>query len=75
VPLTPDLQAAVRQLVDDYRLRCLWFLRENYYPETDDAREQVFRAIDTHGDLAAFRRVTELRAWLSRQSNDTSAGC
>jgi hypothetical protein len=28
--------AELRRLVDEYRSRCLWFLREDYYPATRD---------------------------------------
>jgi hypothetical protein len=63
---------SVRRLVDDYRCSCLWFLRQDYYPTTSTGREQVFRLIEQHGDLQAFRRVTELRTWLSHHSSGTS---
>ena len=66
-------QTALRQLIDDYRVRCLWFLREDYYPATPEECNRVLAAIERHGDLAAFRRVTELRTWLSQQSSDASA--
>ena len=62
-----------RRLVDDYRARCLWFLREDYYPATAAERERVLRLIEQHGDLPAFRRVAEIRAWLSPNSSETSA--
>ena len=67
------MDAEFRRLIDDYRSRCLWFLREDYYPETAAARRRVLQAIERHGDLQALRRVAELRAWLSRDSNETSA--
>lgn len=70
----PDLDAAFRQLVDEYRTRCLWFLREDYYPTSTTEREEVLRQIEQHGDLDAFRRAAELRTWLSQRSNETSAG-
>ncbi len=66
--------AALHELVDDYRARCLWFLREDYYPATAAERERVLSLIAEHGDLDAFRRVAEIRAWYSRASNGTSAG-
>lgn len=66
--------AALQELVDDYRARCLWFLREDYYPETAPERERVLSLIAEHGDLDAFRRVAEIRAWYLRASNATSAG-
>ena len=65
---------AFRRLVDDYRPQCLWFLREDYYPETPDAQQRVLAAIERHGDQQALRRATEVRAWLSRASSGTSAG-
>lgn len=63
----------VHRLVDDYRVRCLWFLREDYYPAGAAECERVLRWIEEHGDLAAFRRVAEVRRWLSRRSSATSA--
>ena len=30
-----DIAEAVDRLVDEYRHRCLWFLRGDYYPSTD----------------------------------------
>ena len=72
---TTTAEQALRQLVDDYRIRCLWFLKLDYYPVTAAERERVLKAIEQHGDLDAFRRVTELRVWLSPPSNDASATC
>ena len=71
-PVTPE--AEFRRLVDDYRARCLWFLREDYYPETLTECERVLSLIAQHGDQQAFRRVAEVRRWLSRRSSETSAG-
>jgi hypothetical protein len=30
--LDPALDSEVRSLVDEYRERCLWFVRPDYYP-------------------------------------------
>ena len=65
----------IRRLVDDYRIRCLWFLREDYYPTTAAECERVLRLIEQYGDLRAFRRVSESRKWLSHRSSETSAAC
>ncbi|HEX9188393.1 MAG TPA: hypothetical protein VGB87_15045 [Vicinamibacteria bacterium] len=67
-------QEALRELVDEYRGRCLWFLRRDYYPETPEEAEQVLRYIERYGDLEAFRRAARIRPWLSPSSSDTSAG-
>jgi hypothetical protein len=63
-----------RRFVDEYRARCLWFLREDYYPRTLVERENVLRQIAQHGDRDAFRRVAQFRKWLSQLSSETSAG-
>ncbi len=68
-----DVSAAVKRLVDEYRDRCLWFLREDYYPVTDDDRLRVLGWIERGGDLAAYRRAAEIRRWLSRTSSAPSA--
>jgi hypothetical protein len=66
------LEAAVYRLVDEYRDRCLWFLREDYYPDTDAGRLRVLAYIQRHGDRAAFRKAASLRQWLSRRSSERS---
>jgi hypothetical protein len=63
----------INRLVDEYRARCLWFLRKDYYPATDVERLQVLDQIQRHGDREAFRLAGELRQWLSRLSNAPSA--
>ena len=72
--LTPAATAALRALIDDYRDRCLWFLRLDYYPETQAEALLVLDAIDRHGDRAAFRRSSYVRQWLSPDSSAASAG-
>ncbi len=64
----------VNRLVDAYRVRCLWFLRPDYYPESAAERDRVLTWIAQHGDHEAFRRVAELRTWLFHHSNGLSAG-
>jgi hypothetical protein len=63
-----------RRFVDEYRSRCLWFLREDFYPATPAERENVLQQIEQHGDREAFRRVAQFRTWLSHDSSETSAG-
>ena len=67
------IAAEIDRLVDEYRLRCLWFLTLDYYPRTDAERMRVLQSIERHGDLTAFQRAATLRQWLSRLSSDTSA--
>jgi hypothetical protein len=73
--MTPDpaLDAEVRSLVDDYRERCLWFVRADYYPSTPDEILRVLRWIRARGDRKAFQRAGKIEEWLSRTSSETSA--
>ena len=64
---------AVNRLVDEYRDRCLWFLRGDYYPESAEQALRVLGHIERHGDRTAYRRAGEVRQWLSRSSSAGSA--
>jgi len=59
--------------VDEYRSRCLWFLRSDYYPRTPAEILRVLQQIERHGDVAAFQRAADIRRWLSRSSSESSA--
>jgi hypothetical protein len=75
--MNEDLTTVMRNvsaLVDEYRTRCLWFLREDYYPRTPAEACCVLEFIERHGDVAAFRKAAVLRQWLLLNSNSTSAG-
>ena len=65
---------ALHSLVDDYRTRCLWFLRPNYYPETPAEQRRVLSNIQKYGDQAAHIRASRLRRWLSQLSSANSVG-
>jgi hypothetical protein len=70
--LPPEVRVELRALVDDYRDRCLWFLRRDYYPATLAEAHRVLDAIQHHGDLEGFRRAAGVRQCLSRPSSETS---
>ena len=65
---------AVNGLVDQYRIRCLWFMRPDYYPATREERLKALSYIEQRGDREAFLRAGTLRQWFSRHSSGTSAG-
>ncbi len=69
---TASVMRSVNALVDEYRARCLWFLREDYYPQTPTEACRVLESIERHGDVAAFRKAATLRQWLSQNSNAPS---
>ena len=52
-------------LVEEYRDRCLWFLKPDYYARTLDEALQVLDLIERYGDRAAYQRAEKLRPWLS----------
>ncbi|MGZ8843412.1 MAG: hypothetical protein ACXW18_07100 [Pyrinomonadaceae bacterium] len=60
-------------LVEETRPRCLWFLREDYYPHTTNEILKVLDYIQQHGDVSAFQRAATLRQWLLQNSNAPSA--
>ena len=65
---------AVHRLVDEYRTRCLWFLRPDYYPSSLQERLRVLGYIERQGDREAFRRAATLKRWLLPDSSAPSAG-
>jgi len=74
-PQSPaQVRAEVARLVDEQRSRCLWFLRPDYYPESDEEIERTLRAIERSGDQNAFRCARKLRQWLFPISSVKSAG-
>ena len=71
--LSAHHRAEIRELVDSYRVRCLWFLRQDFYPETVREAESVLDAIQRYGDREGFIRSGEIKAWLSPNSSEPSA--
>ena len=73
VAITRTLDEALNALVDDYRTRCLWFLRADYYPATREEQLRVLDYVQRYGDRDAHVRAANLRQWLLRLSNANSA--
>jgi hypothetical protein len=68
-----EIGASIDALVDEYRTRCLWSLRPDYYPRTLSERLRTLASIERYGDVAAYRRASALRQWLSQSSSEASA--
>jgi len=66
-----EFASVMNAFVDEYRSRCLSSLRHDYYPRSPAEQLLVLKAIESNGDLAAYRRASTLRQWLSRISSDT----
>ena len=73
MPSRAQAEALLDRLTDEYRSRCLWFLRSGYYPATDRERLQVLQYIERYGDREAFQRAAVARRWLLQTSNAPSA--
>jgi len=73
-PIPRPHEAELRELVDEYRIRCLWFLRHDLYPETREEALRVLRQIERHADRDGFVRAARIRQWLSRDSSRQSVG-
>jgi len=55
-------------LVEDYRDRCLWFLRKDFMPTTPEEILRTLDQIERYGDRAAYERAEEIRRWLQAPS-------
>lgn len=69
-----ERRTRIRAIVDEHRATCLWYLREDFYPETDEETVLVLDAIARHGDVRAFQQAEALRRWISLPSSSPSAG-
>jgi len=68
-----SLQVEVKALIDQYRARCLWFLREDHFPADRADMLRILGYVQRYGDLEAFRRASTLIEWLSTHSSEQSA--
>jgi hypothetical protein len=71
--LPGDISSRVNELMDVYRVRCLWFLRQDYYPETVEDALRALKYIQRYGDREAFSKAGELARCLSPNSNNSFA--
>jgi len=68
-----DVAQELRGLVERCRARCLWFLREDFYPTTAGEVARVLGYIERYGDREAFIKSGRIRQWLSRNTSAESA--
>ena len=57
-----NIAEEVAKLVDEYRDRCLWFLRLDYMPKTPEEMRQVLDLIERYGDRSGYQRAEEIKA-------------
>jgi hypothetical protein len=63
-----DWREDLARLVAEYRDRCLWFLRADFMPETDEEIVRVLDHIERYGDRAAYERAEAIKRWLQPPS-------
>jgi hypothetical protein len=56
----------VHRLVEENRLQCLWFMREDYLPFSVTEADRALAEIELHGDRRAWAEARRIRAWLSQ---------
>jgi hypothetical protein len=59
-----DVEKRLAVLIEDYRDRCLWFMRADYVPNTPAEARQVLDLIERYGDRAGYLRAEEIKACL-----------
>ena len=74
IPLPVSIEGELAGLVEQYRARCLWFLRPDFFPKTTAEALRVLDYLERYGDQEAFRQAAAVRRWLSQDSSATSAG-
>lgn len=67
-----DLIRQFDNFVEQHRTTCLWYLRKDYLPQTDEERLAVLSAIQKHAGLASFRQAGEFKKWLLLRSKEPS---
>lgn len=55
----------INALVEEYRDRCLWFLRPAFLVSTRDEAVWILDLIERYGDRSAYQRAEKLKQWLS----------
>lgn len=57
--------ADIHVLVEEYRDRCLWFLKPGFSPTTAEEALRTLDLIERYGDRAAYQRAERLKKWVS----------
>jgi hypothetical protein len=66
-------RAEIDAFIQQHRDRCLWFVRLDYHPSTDEERRWLLTEIQRRGDRATFATASRLKRCLYPTSNDVSA--
>ena len=67
-----EISEKLAVLIEEYRDRCLWFLRPDYFPVNPSDRRRVLDWIERYGDRSGYERAEEITTWLLHDSQATS---
>lgn len=70
--MTLVVRDSVAKLVEEYRTRCLWFLRPDFMPTSEEEVMRTLNLIERYGDRAGYDRAEEIKSWLLRDSKPAS---
>jgi len=62
--MNAELKVQITALVEEYRDRCLWFLRDGFVPSSTEEALRTLDFIERYGDRSGFERARKLRKWL-----------
>ncbi len=72
IDMQEDIQNQLADLIGNYRSSCLWFLAEDFVPETRQQAMRVLTYIERYGDREGFVQARRLKQWLSLSTSDES---
>ncbi len=64
----------LESLVNQYRSRCLWFIREDFVPRDREQAIRTLEYIERYGDRDGFLQARRLKTWLSQHTSAKYAG-
>ena len=67
-----DIEQQLVELIGRYRTRCLWFLAEDFVPDTPEQALRVLGYIERYGDREGFIRARRIKQWLSPSISEES---
>jgi hypothetical protein len=67
------IMAEVQELVSRSRAACLWFLKEDIFPETPSQALSILESIARHGDRETYVQARRLKEWLLLHSSEKSS--
>jgi hypothetical protein len=59
-----EAMVEIENLVEKYRDQCLWFLRQDFIPDSTEEILHVLDLIERYGDREGFQQAQRLRRWL-----------